>query len=93
MIYWQAFGWISFAILLWLCRSPLGWQKLRQESDYQHFVFSSAMFILFCLWALKAAILAFIKGFSDIHLLGMTVLTLCHGPKIAIWIATFTSRV
>lgn len=82
MIYWQAFGWLSFAILLWLCRSPLGWQKLRQESDYQHFVFSSAI-ILFCLWALKAGI----HQGLDIHLLGMTVLTLCHGPKIAIWIA------
>ncbi len=83
MIYWQILGWVAFGVSLVFCWSPLGWQKLKQEHDYQHFVFSSAI-ILFCLWAFKAGIN---KGL-DIHLIGMTLLTLCHGPKIAIWIAT-----
>ncbi|CZF83961.1 energy-coupling factor ABC transporter permease [Grimontia marina] len=82
MIYWQVFGWTCFLVSLWLCRSPLGWQKMRTEKDYQHLVFASGI-ILFCLWALKAGI----SEGLDIHFLGMTVLTLCHGPRIAIWIS------
>ncbi|WP_232313493.1 hypothetical protein [Enterovibrio coralii] len=66
-----------------MSRSPIGWQKFRSDKGYQHFVFASGL-ILFCLWALKAGI----SEGLDIHFLGMTVLTLCHGPRIAIWIST-----
>lgn len=82
MVYWQLVGWGCFLVSLWLCRSPVGWKKLRTEKGYQHFVFASAI-VLFCLWALKAGI----REGLDIHFLGMTVLTLCHGPRIAIWIS------
>ncbi|MDD1781414.1 energy-coupling factor ABC transporter permease [Enterovibrio sp. ZSDZ35] len=83
MVYWQALGWGGFVLALWLSRSGIGWQKFRSDKGYQHFVLASAL-ILFCLWALKAGI----SEGLDIHFLGMTVLTLCHGPRIAIWIST-----
>ncbi|WP_407332510.1 energy-coupling factor ABC transporter permease [Enterovibrio sp. 27052020O] len=82
MVYWQGLGWACLLLALWLCWTPFAWQKMRQDKGYQHLVFASAM-VLFCLWALKAGI----SDGLDIHFLGMTVLTLCHGPRIAVWIS------
>ncbi|OEE65611.1 hypothetical protein A1OS_13410 [Enterovibrio norvegicus] len=82
MLYWQVFVWAVLLVMLWLCWPRDGWQKMRQDKGYQHLVFASGI-VLFCLWALKAGI----REGLDIHFLGMTVLTLCHGPRIAVWIA------
>ncbi|WBA18649.1 MULTISPECIES: energy-coupling factor ABC transporter permease [Salinivibrio] len=80
---WQWGGWLLWAAVLYRTYPPEFFAKLRQETGYQHLAFSSAV-VLFALWALQAGI----KEGLDIHFLGVTTLALCHGWRIAIWIAT-----
>ncbi|KDM92562.1 energy-coupling factor ABC transporter permease [Photobacterium galatheae] len=75
-------GWAVWLVLL-LCTYPREfYPKFSQEKDYQHLVLGSAV-VLFLLWSLRAGL---VDGLQ-VHFLAMTVLTLSHGWRIAIWIS------
>ncbi|RXJ73898.1 hypothetical protein CS022_06270 [Veronia nyctiphanis] len=77
----QVLAWLLCPLVLWLCWSKAGWRKLKSEKDYQHLVFGTTVLMCF-LWAAKAGI----REGLDLHFLGLAVLTLCHGARIAVWI-------
>lgn len=54
------------------------WPKFKQEKDYQHWVLASVV-VLFLLWSLRAGLTDGLK----VHFLALTILTLCHGWRIA----------
>ncbi|MCC5851505.1 MAG: energy-coupling factor ABC transporter permease [Alkalimonas sp.] len=74
-------GWGAWMLTLWWSFPREFWPKLRAEPEYQHLVFGSAA-VLLLLWLLQASIY---EGLA-VHFLAITVLTLCHGWRIAIWI-------
>ncbi|WP_087023000.1 energy-coupling factor ABC transporter permease [Thaumasiovibrio subtropicus] len=77
---WQVLGWLGWILIL-LCFFPKEWlPKLRQDTTYQHFVYSSIGAVTL-LWCLQAGV---VEGLA-IHFLLVTALTLCHGFRIAMW--------
>lgn len=56
--------------------------KLKIDSAYQHFVFASVV-ALSLFWSVQAGI----KDGLNLHFLLLTTLVLCHGWRIACWIA------
>lgn len=74
-------GWAGLLVALWLSFPREFWPKLKAEPEYQHLVFGSAA-VLLLLWLLRASIF---DGLA-VHFLGITLLTLCHGWRIAVWI-------
>ncbi|MEE2001862.1 energy-coupling factor ABC transporter permease [Alkalimonas sp. MEB108] len=74
-------GWGALLAVLWLSFPREFWPKLKAEPEYQHLVFGSAA-VLLLLWLLQARIY---DGLA-VHFLGITLVTLCHGWRIAVWI-------
>ena len=78
---WSLLGWAGLLVVLWRTWPAEFWPKLKAEPEYQHLVFASAV-VLFILWLMQASIY---DGLA-VHFLAITVLTLCHGWRIAVWI-------
>ncbi|PSW13904.1 hypothetical protein C9I98_22020 [Photobacterium sanctipauli] len=74
----QIGGYVAWlGLLLWFFPREF-WPKFKGEKDYQHWV-SASVVVLFLLWSLRA-------GLTDglqVHFLGLTLLALCHGWRIA----------
>lgn len=80
----------TLQLICWLCSLvvfvlayPREWlPRLIQVPGYQHLVFASAVFLTL-LWSIRAGI----QPGLELFFLGITTLVLCHGWRIAIWIA------
>lgn len=78
---WSLLGWAGLLTILWQTWPAEFWPKLKREPEYQHLVFASAV-VLLILWLMQASVY---QGLA-VHFLAVTVLTLCHGWRIASWI-------
>lgn len=79
---WQIAGILIASVWLVLYYPRELLPKLRAEPGYQHFVFASIV-ALSLFWSVQAGI----KDGLNLHFLLMTTLVLCHGWRIACWIA------
>nr|WP_086941030.1 energy-coupling factor ABC transporter permease [Thaumasiovibrio occultus] len=75
-------GWLIWGLCLTVFFPKEWWPKLRREPAYQHQVFATILIVL-ALWHLRAGV---VDGLA-IHFLGITTLALCHGWRIAMWMA------
>lgn len=75
-------GWAVWLTVLFFSYPREFYPKFKHQKDYQHLV-SGTVVVLFLLWSLRAGLVDGLK----VHFLALTVLTLTHGWRIAIWIA------
>ncbi|MGF1682654.1 energy-coupling factor ABC transporter permease [Photobacterium minamisatsumaniensis] len=78
MTEWQVAGYVGWFGLMIATFPHEFWPKFQKDKTYQHWVMASVV-ALFFLWSLRAGLAVGLQ----VHFLLLTVLTLCHGWKIA----------